>query len=504
MPRKARTVSEQEILGQLTSALRRTALRPTIEGYTAQDHQIPFHSSMKRGRAMMGGNRSGKTVSGASEVTMWMTGRHRYRPTKTPPVHCRGIAVDFDHGINMIMKPEIARWMPPSELIGGSWERSYNGQTHLLTLENGSTLEFLTYEQRLDQHAGTSRDLIWFDEEPPKSIFNENMARLIDVGGSWILTMTPVEGMTWVYDDIYCMAGIDPNIAVFEVAMDQNVYINQAEIDMYLAGMSDEEKLARRYGRFVQLGGTVYGEHFKASNIIPSIINSEHWDTYRTKWGHVLAMDHGFNNPTCWLWACIDKDDRIIVYDEYYVEKQIISYHASAVLDRTRELGITPGYYVGDPSIRNTDPITGTSIQLEYIENGIAIVPGNNDVAAGINRVARMFHTDMLFVTRNCEKLLWEVPRYRWSRYASKKIAENRNAKDVPVKKDDHACDALRYLIASRFTPELDLALQTKENLFDSSEAILSDRPRLDLELLRMQGGQQYSEVYDQHIGSEW
>jgi len=61
----------------------------------------------------------------------------------------------------------------------GSWEASYDVKGKTLTYENESTLEFLTYEQDVQAHAGTSRDGVWFDEEPPEDIFNENMLRLV-------------------------------------------------------------------------------------------------------------------------------------------------------------------------------------------------------------------------------------------------------------------------------------------------------------------------------------
>lgn len=491
----------QELQHHISGELRRTALRPSIAGYKPMDHQKDFHSSMAKGRAFIGGNRSGKTVGGAAELVMWMTGKHPFRPTPPPPVRCRAVAVDFDHGVELIVKPEIIRWMPPSELIDGSWEKSYSRELKMLTLANGSTLEFMSYDQDVDKFAGTSRHAIWFDEEPPKAIFDENMARLIDTGGSWWLTMTPVEGMTWVYDNVYIASQVDPHIDVFIVSMDQNIYINTSEIDAYLSGMTEDEKKARRHGQFIQLGGLIYGKVFDSKrNIIPSFYGTERWETVRTKWRHILAMDHGFNNPTAWLFIAIDSHGRMVVYDEYYKNREIIRYHATQVKERIRELRIEPAYNVGDPSIRNTDPITGTSVQLEYQEHGLTILPGNNDVKAGINMVARMLEDGDLMITDNCEKLIWEIQRYRWARWQSKKTEQDKNAKDEPVKKDDHACDALRYAIASR--PQFEAILhQSAGNFVHAPTAIDPTKPYIDLELLRLPERYEYS---DYHLGSEW
>ena len=498
MPKaKQKPLSLQEVAIGLTSALRRASIRPTITGYRSMPHQILFHSSDAIGRLFIGGNRSGKTVSGATEAVKWLTGKHEYLDIPKPPVYGRGVASDFDHGVEMIMKPEIARWLPPSELIKGSWEDSYNRTLRTLTLANGSTFEFMSNEQDIVKFAGTSRNFVWFDEEPFEEVFNENLARLIDVGGRWWMTMTPLEGMSWTYDRLFQASKVDRNVVVIQAAMDMNVHINVSEIDMYLSGMTKEEKQARREGRYVQMGGLIYNKYFTHKNIIDPIVDGENWEIFQKKWQHFAGMDHGFNNPTCWLWACVDEDGRLIIYDEYYVEKEVVSTHAFNILEKESALGVEVNYRVGDPSIRNTDPITGTSVQLEYIEQGVSIVPGNNDVAAGIVRVARLFESSQILICSNCEKLIWELNRYRWAKWSTKRIEGNNNPKDVPVKKDDHACDALRYLVASRFSMEVD-TVEEASNTMGVPEAVLNGAVVLDKELLEQ------APMVDDILGADW
>jgi len=69
-------------------------------------------------------------------------------------------------GIEKIILPELAKWIPPSDLIKQSWEESYNRGLRTLTLANGSFVEMMTYEMELEKFAGTSRHFIHFDEEP--------------------------------------------------------------------------------------------------------------------------------------------------------------------------------------------------------------------------------------------------------------------------------------------------------------------------------------------------
>lgn len=344
----------------------------------------------------------------------------------------------------------------------------------------------------------------WFDEEPPKHIFDECMMRLVDTGGNWWVTMTPVEDMTWSYDGLYMPAteGKRPDVQVFEVSSEENQYISVAELELLTLGLSDEDRQARLHGKYIRHSGTIYGEHIRDTSYIADIVDTESWENYRTRWTHFVAMDHGFTNPTCFLFMCSDAQGRVVVYDEYYMNKRIVRDNAQAVLEMEETLGIQPVYRVGDPSIVQTNPITGTNVQIEYMENGVAIVAGNNDVRAGIDRVSSRFKYNQLFITDRCVNLKWELNRYRWARHTSKKVAERSNLKEVPLKKDDHAVDALRYGLVSRppMPGEKDIA-GFDVDLISHSNAIASDGSRLDLELTNLI---QEEEVYNDNLGSYW
>lgn len=440
----------KDMIRSLSAGLKVSAQRPNIFGYQPHDKQIDFHSADTQGRLFIGGNRSGKTVGGATESIMWCIGKHPYIQTPEAPVRGRVVSVDFLNGVEKIVKPEIARWVPKSMLKGGSWESAYDKELRTLNFENGSFIEFMSYDQDLDKFAGTSRHFIWFDEEPPKEIFDECLMRLIDTGGYWWITMTPVEGMTWIYDDIFLKGQTSERIHVTEVDTTENPAINSVEIEALMEGLTKDEKEARLHGRFVQRGGLIY-PNFSEKNLLDPFYPP-------ADWLHFCMMDHGFNNATVWLWAAVDRDGRMVVYDEHYKRREVVAWHAARyheINERHFQKGVPyPAYNVGDPSIRNTDPITGTSVQIEYIENGVPIVLGNNDVKAGIDLVAnRLGDAELpprLFFTRNCEMTIWEAQRYRWATWATKKHNFEKNPKEEPHKKDDHCMDALKYGVASR------------------------------------------------------
>lgn len=508
--RQSKVKDTSDVFRTLSQSLREAVARPNINKYVPHHKQLLFHESKAKGKLFIGGNRSGKTVGGGAEMVMRMRKKHPYRPdlnSLIEPFRGRICTVDLVQGLEKIVLPEIARWMPKSDLINGSWEDSYDKATRTLTIENGSWVEFMTYEQDIEKFAGTSRHGIWFDEEPPKYIWDECRARLIDTNGDWWITMTPVEGLTWTFETVYqpALRG-EHNYFVVEIEMDENPHLGHEEIEQYFSGMDESDKKARRKGQYIPTGGFIYANFISEANWIDPVIPP-------VNWLHFAGMDHGFTNPTAWLWSAVNAEGFMVVYHEHYESNQLVNYHAKEVLRTNKELNRQPAYYVGDPSIRNIDPITGTSVHLEYAEHGVPIVLGNNDQKAGIQRVSRLLkgievigedgatliHRPKLYVTKDCPNLISELKMLRWAVWRDKKSQYEKNKKEEQQKKDDHAADALRYSVSSR--PELDSGTEIPNApvFNDASEAVSAQGPARDRELVS-QGNQ----AYDDHLGSDW
>lgn len=421
---------------------------------------IKDKSSLIKIRLYIGGNRSGKTVGGIIEDIWWLSKTHPYIDIDAiwpEPIRGRLVTVDFVTGWEQIIQPVLRQWCPLSYLKGGSWITAWDKETHTLEFANGSTLEIKSADSQLDKFAGTSRHFVHFDEEPPEDIYKESMARLIDTGGCAWFTMTPVEGMTWVFEEIY-EKGQDPerkDIQTIEVAMDENPYLAVEERDAYLALLGKEDAEARRYGRFIRRGGLVYKNFSEEIHVVEySLPNPDYlW---------VASLDHGWNNPTAWLWHAVNYEGRIVTFFEHYASGMVIREHAAKYFEICKHLGRLPDYNVGDPAIRQTSGTTGTSIFEEYVKYGIPIIcdtPGLNDVRAGLVRVgayltpqADEFGNESPYwhVTDNCTNLIWEMKRYRWKVYKRREVERDNNNSEEPHKKDDHACDSLRYFIMSR------------------------------------------------------
>lgn len=443
-----------DFTAELAKGLKSQAVKPNIIGYTPHDKQMRFHTNPKKGRLYIGGNRSGKSYGSVAEDIWWLTGTHPYIKTPEVPVRGRVVTTDFIDGLGQIMIPLFKQLLAPSMLIGGSWEKSYNKSERLLTLANGSTLQFMSYEQDTEKFAGTSLHFVHFDEEPPMHIFNECGARLIDTDGNWWVSMTPVEGLTWTYEKLFKPGAENdsPLIGVIEADMLDNPHLSAEAAENYLSGLDDEERKAREHGTYVQLGGLVYKQFAESIHVIDPFIPPKDWLWY-------CSVDHGYNNPTAVLWHAVSPEGYTVTFGEHYEREWTLDQHAAAIHERNKQYGKVPDYYVGDPAIAQRSAHFGTSIQTEYAIRGIPIALGNNNVEIGVAKVQGYLRFNPetkkpnYQITKNCAAYVSEMKKLRWKTYASKKMQFTNNPQEGIHKKDDHACDSARYFFS--FLPDL-------------------------------------------------
>lgn len=449
--------SRKDMLDFLSSAFHRQSVEPNMHAYQAHLKQLAFHNSAKKARLYIGGNRSGKSVGGVVEDLWWVTGRHPYRKIPDKTIRGRVVGVDFNNGVQGILLPIFKRWIVPSDLRGGSWERSWSNVERTLTLANGNFIEFKSSDQDLEKHAGTSRDFIHFDEEPPKSIWTENLMRLLDVGGSWWITMTPVEGMTWVYKDLYepWKSGGRTDIDVIQVDMKDNPYLSVEEKEEILGFLDGDERAKREAGTFVPKGGLVF----------PAFQESIHATLHGWRpphnWLVYHSLDHGYNNPTASLHHAVSPDGgSIVTFHEHYKSEWIVEKHAKEILRWEEENGIEPFLRTGDPAMKQRQAQSGNSIQTLYAELGIyfALDSVPRDVSVGVDKINQYLQVNPytkrpFWQISDCPMLTRELRQLHWDYYVSGKLIDENNKKETIHKKDDHAPDAARYFFT--FLPEL-------------------------------------------------
>lgn len=427
---------------------RRREAQDGVRRYIPHFKQSVFHKSTKKVRALFGGNRSGKSVAGTAEGVWWATGLHPYRSVPIPN-YGRVCTVDITNYLERIIIPEYKKWIPKEFLKGGSWDVAYKKESRIVHLTNGSTIEFMSYDQDLEKFGGSSRHWVHEDEECPSDKHYENMMRLVDTGGALWMTMTPLKGMTWVYSDIYEKA---PNSMIDAFVMDimDNPHLAKADIDDILSTFPQDEIDARAHGRFIKLSGVIYKEFSRQYHVIP-------FRTIDPNWRRICAIDPHPQKPTAVLWMAVTDNDDYIVYNELMdAQYDRISKVAEAM---HQVEGKNPAHYrLIDSSASTPDPVSGVNIKREFERCNIRTTIATKDVDPGINSVHEVLALredgmgrlrPRLFFMDNCVKTIHQMEHYIWDTYRGAN-PDFVDAKGKPLKKNDDLVDCLRYICMSR------------------------------------------------------
>ncbi len=443
-------MDEKEILRELLiidDELDRRRTRDLIGRYNRDKvhvKQMQFHKCLKRNRWVFGGNRSGKTECGAVEAVWMLRGIHPYRDNRADTC---GWAVSLSYEVQReVAQSKILRYLNPDwiediVMLSGKKSNAVHGIIDYILVRNVSgglsKLCFKSCEQGREKFQGASLDFVWFDEEPPFDIYEECRMRVLDSKGYIWGTMTPLKGLTWVYDKIYLNSGGDGEVWHISMEWADNPYLDKSEIDALTATMSQESLDSRRYGKFSCAEGIVYGEFDQSRHVI------EPFDVPR-EWQDRISVDPGLNNPLACLFFAVDWDGNVYVVGEWYEKGKDVDYHAEHIKGLAEHLdwhydskGRLEGV-VDSAASQRTLSGTKSVAQLFYERDILLDTKVNKDVFSGIARVKSYLKSGRLFIFSTCRNLIREIKSYWWGK------------DDMPVKKDDHALDALRYYIMSR------------------------------------------------------
>lgn len=271
--------------------------------------QSAFYKAPQSIRALFWGNRVGKTEVGAMEVARYLLGEHEYRDIE-PPVEAWVICPSFDAQFETT-QPKLLRYIPEKSIVHRQHLRGNILSQLMVKTDRGiSRVNFKSYEQGREKFQGAGKRIIWFDEEPPRDIFEECLVRQeagqpLDI----VLTMTPIKGMTWVYDTIYIST--DTNLYYVSTAgWEDNPWLTDEQKDLMSRGLTKEALEVRRYGRFTKRVGLV-------CNWWERGIHLKDYKTFPTNWTYYEILDGGYSDPACWLLIGVDTDDSVHIMDGF-------------------------------------------------------------------------------------------------------------------------------------------------------------------------------------------
>jgi len=335
--------------------------------------------------------------------------------------------------------------IPPEDIIKITKRANVPGSADTIFVRHPlgqAQIVLKTAEQGRERLQGATVDLVIIDEEPPRDVLNELVARTAKANGQLCIGFTALKGMSEVYvflaeqpADVaeVIHAGWNatdaPHLTSESIRLMTEIYKdNPAELQARSTGIPTVGK-----GQIYPFPPDDYsGRSFKI----------------RDHMRRLVAMDVGWTHPTAALIGAYDDDtDILYIYDEHCQEAKPPSHHASAIrrwgdytivmdtasLQTNKNDGTTLyGMYEMEFDGPDWDQIPEEKRRVQLADNTAG------SVMSGIARTYQRFDEGRIYISDNCVKLLAELKMYRYDEKTGK-----------IVKKKDDLCDALRYMVMS-------------------------------------------------------
>lgn len=330
--------------------------------------------------------------------------------------------------------------MPLEELVGSDWNyypgkgyaRLWGRNIHLLGGHDAKS----EYILRGSTSAGT-----YIDEGTtiPESLFKMALTRLSLRGAKMYVTTNPDNPRHYLKTE-YLDRAEELGIARHSWPLDENPFLPQEYIDALKREFGGLFYKRFILGEWCAAEGAIYSMFDDRLHITPD--HDEEPDEY------IIGVDIGTSVPTCFLLIGIKYEHHgrplVWVEQEYYhdpvktMRQKTDAQHAKdlvAFIGRARHRKIPISAIYCDPA--------AASFRVECRECGILslkdIDTADNEIMPGIETVSSMLQQGRLRIFSTCENLLTEISSYVWD------PKRQEVGQDRPVKKNDHAVDALRY-----------------------------------------------------------
>lgn len=306
-----------------------------------------------------------------------------------------------------------------------------------ITLKNGSEISLKGADNE-DNLRGAGIDYVVLDEY---SIMKPNVWQeiirpmLVDTEGSALFIGTP-KGKNHFWELWLKGQRKEDGYESWSFRSVDNPYVKPEEIEQARKQCSEHYFKQEYEASFEDFTGLIYPEFDEKLHVIEPIELPEYYES-------LGAIDTAISGTTASLFGRFDEDMNLYIVGEYYEQNKRVSEVSEAIRGRCK------GWVIDPASKIRTQARMGQLFSLydEYLENGVSAMPAENDVDAGINRVAEYFKSGRIKIFNTCRNLINELGLYHW---AEEKETVNGILKPKPYKAKDHACDCLRYLVMTR------------------------------------------------------
>lgn len=427
--------------------VRRQQLAPPrkLATYDPHPHQMEFHQSTAKYRALVSGVGAGKTRMGVEEVLKW---------TQLYPGSLGVIGRLTAKALRETTQRRFFEVCPPELIFHyNKSEEHVWVKTNAVDEQGNPVYSEILFFHLDDPGPLGSLDIsyFWIDEahEPeggqvPEETFNMLTARLRHpIGPHRGFVTTNSGGHDWVWDKFF-----NPEKRhIFTEYQGWNVPTS-ANAKYLPPGYEEELRKnnsdfwVKRYleGSFDVFEGQIFTDFDESKHCFAPNEVDISWE-----WNHGGGFDFGISAPTAAIYAAVDRDNFIWVYDEDYEANADIETFAKRIRSRGFEI------IHSDPSVVNRGPQKKSPKEI-YQEYGVTLVPAANDEDYFISLFTQLLRANRIKISMRCKNLIKQIKAAAWD----PSVLKTPGVKEKMKLAENHALDAFKYLINTiGLNPEL-------------------------------------------------
>jgi len=389
-----------------------------MESIILTPKQAEIAKDKHRFRVVCAGRRGGKTVLAVEE----MKGKALAKPSRVvyiAPTYQQARDIAWET-LKRELKPIITK-INDSRL-----------EIRVRTLKGGESVIVLRGWESIETLRGQAFDFIVIDEVAMMRNFWVNWREVLrptltDSQGDALFISTP-KGYNHFYD-LYNLELKDKTFKNFHFTSYDNSHMPKDELDSARDQMTPDQFAQEYLAEFSKTEGLVYKEFDRKKHLYDEMPQGD--------FKFIAGIDFGYTNPAAVLHIYFN-GEKYYIDDEWY---------------RRRRTETQIAEYVAGEKFQSVYPDPASPSAIEELRNkGVntrEVAKGKDSIISGIQKIRELLINDKLLVNKRCLNLLYEFETYSYEDEKDKVTKEN------PIKENDHALDALRYVVMATWDVEV-------------------------------------------------
>jgi len=229
----------------------------------------------------------------------------------------------------------------------------------------------------------------------------------------------------------------DRNYYQIQIKLDDNPYVPQDYKDRIRGSLSGVFYKRNYLGMWCLAEGAIFDFFDRKLHVVSKPPAAAEY--------YIAAIDYGASNPFACLLIGVSTgrytqgNKMLWVENEYYWDPSVTQRAKT-----NSEFALDVQRFLEDYNVNHLyiDP-SAAAFKTELRRLGIVPIDANNEVSDGIQIMVSEMQKGNLVIHERCKNTIREIESYVWDKKKSER------GDDEPLKKNDHAVDALRYAIAT-------------------------------------------------------